>query len=144
MAEDSYAGDLGPPEAWRILEEEPGAVLIDVRTDAEWAYVGLPDLRRLGKQTVCVAWQTFPGLERNPDFLAQLESAGVGREQIHDCQTYVFAKGAKHQVQFWFCFQFVGRDVIDGGEKRLVEDGKIGDGFGARFVNGPKPPGIKG
>ena len=81
MAEDSYAGDLGPPEAWRVLEEEPSAVLIDVRTDAEWAYVGLPDLRQLGKETLCVAWQTFPGLERNPDFLAELEAAGVGREQ---------------------------------------------------------------
>ena len=81
MAEQSYAGDLGPPEAWRVLEEEPGAVLVDVRTAAEWAYVGLPDLRRLGKQTLCVAWQTFPGLQHNPEFLAQVEAAGVGREQ---------------------------------------------------------------
>ncbi len=81
MTEQSYAGDLDPPEVWRILEEDPLAVLVDVRTDAEWTYVGLPDLRPLGKQTLCVSWQTFPGLQLNPNFLAELEACGVGRDQ---------------------------------------------------------------
>jgi rhodanese-related sulfurtransferase len=81
MAEQSYAGDLSPPEVWQVLEEEPEAVLVDVRTDAEWSYVGLPDLRVLGKEPHCVAWQTFPGLQLNPRFLAELEACGVGRGQ---------------------------------------------------------------
>ena len=39
-----YAGDIDPGRAWRLLTEDPGAVLVDVRTSAEWNFVGLPDL----------------------------------------------------------------------------------------------------
>ena len=39
-----YAGDVAPTTAWKILSENKDAVLIDVRTRAEWNYVGLPDL----------------------------------------------------------------------------------------------------
>ncbi len=81
MSDQGYAGDINPSETWQILEDEPESVLVDVRTDAEWTYVGLPDLGGLGKQTVCVAWQTFPRMQLNPDFLAELEAKGVGREQ---------------------------------------------------------------
>ena len=44
-SEDSdYAGDVTPTKAWEMLKSEPGTVLIDVRTDAEFNYVGRPDL----------------------------------------------------------------------------------------------------
>jgi rhodanese-related sulfurtransferase len=76
-----YAGDLGPEEAWRVLRDEADSVLVDVRTDAEWTYVGLPDLSGLGKETVCVAWQVFPRMGLNPHFLAEIAARGVRREQ---------------------------------------------------------------
>ncbi len=81
MSDQGYAGDVNPAEAWRILGEEPDALLVDVRSDAEWTYVGLPDLSGLGKQTLCVAWQDFPEMRVNPDFAAELAARGVGREQ---------------------------------------------------------------
>ncbi len=81
MSDQGYAGDTNPSETWQILQDEPDSVLVDVRTDAEWTYVGLPDLGGLGKQTVCVAWQTFPRMQLNPDFPAELEAKGVRREQ---------------------------------------------------------------
>ena len=56
----SYAGDVTPEQAWTVLRDEPGAVLVDVRTRAEWSYVGLPDLGDLGKEVVLVEWQTYP------------------------------------------------------------------------------------
>ena len=37
----SYAGDLSPQEAWAKLED--GAILVDVRTEGEWAHIGIPD-----------------------------------------------------------------------------------------------------
>ena len=49
MAADGYAGDKMPKEAWDILERDPGACLIDVRTEAEWRYVGLPKLEFVGQ-----------------------------------------------------------------------------------------------
>ena len=36
----SYAGDLSPQEAWAKLEA--GAILVDVRTEGEWAHIGIP------------------------------------------------------------------------------------------------------
>ncbi len=39
----SYAGDLTPQDAWAKLEE--GAILVDVRTEGEWAHIGIPDTK---------------------------------------------------------------------------------------------------
>lgn len=80
-ASQGYAGDVSPAEAWALLERDPGAVLVDVRTDAEWTYVGLPDLTGLGKETLCVSWQVFPAMGLNPGFAAELAASGVGRDQ---------------------------------------------------------------
>lgn len=74
----SYAGDLSPRQAWELLGTEPDAVLVDVRTRAEWAFVGMPDLSGLGKRVVAVEWNTFPDGATNPAFLDQLRAAGLG------------------------------------------------------------------
>ena len=42
----SYAGDLSPQEAWAKLED--GAILVDVRTEGEWAHIGIPDTTSAG------------------------------------------------------------------------------------------------
>lgn len=39
-ANSQYAGDVTPQQAWEMLQDQAGAVLVDVRTNAEWAYVG--------------------------------------------------------------------------------------------------------
>ena len=76
----SYAGDVTPAEAWEALSDDPAAVLVDVRTAAEWSYVGLPDLRAIGKDVVLVEWQTFPTGAVNEDFVAELAAAGVDEQ----------------------------------------------------------------
>lgn len=67
----SYAGDLTPLEAWKILSDNPQAVLVDVRTAAEWEFVGVPDLSSLGRDVVYVEWNTVAGA-RNQNFVAEL------------------------------------------------------------------------
>ena len=66
-----YAGDVLPTEAWAMLEAEPNAVLVDVRTLPEWHFVGRPDLSPLGKQPGLAAWIQFPNGTRNPAFVDQ-------------------------------------------------------------------------
>ena len=80
MAE-GYAGDVSVREAWDMLEKDAGAVLVDVRTDPEWRYVGLPDLSDLEKRTVCVNWQTYPDLALNSAFAEDIEVNGIGPDQ---------------------------------------------------------------
>lgn len=77
MSNDSYAGDLSPQQAWEMLQSDPSAKLVDVRTDAEWKYVGLPDLQDVGKQPVKVAWKSFPDMSVNDAFVREVEAAGV-------------------------------------------------------------------
>jgi len=64
-----YAGALLPKEALALLKAVPGATLVDVRTQAEWYWVG----RVPG--AVTVEWSSYPGGARNPDFLGQFQSA---------------------------------------------------------------------
>nr|WP_221194954.1 rhodanese-like domain-containing protein [Hoyosella altamirensis] len=72
---------MSPEQAWEILRDNPQAVLVDVRTQAEWSYVGVPDVSSLGKRTVLVEWVKFPSGARNADFLNELSDAGVGPDQ---------------------------------------------------------------
>ncbi len=77
---DGYAGDATPEETWQILTENPDAVLIDVRTEAEWSFVGIPDLVAIGKKTKLVAIQYFPAMEVNPEFAKQAEDTGIKKD----------------------------------------------------------------
>jgi len=70
-----YAGDVTPAVAWKILGELKDAILIDVRTRAEWNYVGVPDLAGLDKKPGLVEWQVFPSMQVNPDFVGALSEA---------------------------------------------------------------------
>ncbi|WNG93314.1 rhodanese-like domain-containing protein [Mycobacterium sp. ITM-2016-00318] len=72
----SYAGDITPEEAWKILNDDPEAVLVDCRTDAEWRFVGVPDLTELGREVVYVEWNRTDG-SRNEGFVDDLVAAGV-------------------------------------------------------------------
>jgi rhodanese-related sulfurtransferase len=68
----SYAGDLKPTEAWKLLLEDRTAQLVDVRTRPEWMFVGLPDLTSLGRRPMLQSWQVFPSMEIDANFTAEL------------------------------------------------------------------------
>lgn len=66
--ERGYAGDVTPQQAWDWVCAGQ-AVLVDVRSDAERAWVGeVPG-------AFAVAWKQWPGMLPNPDFDAQLRAA---------------------------------------------------------------------
>lgn len=69
-----YEADLTPDEAWRMLTEKQPALLVDVRTTAEWNYVGAPDLSSVGGSLLRVEWQSYPAGERNPAFETTLDA----------------------------------------------------------------------
>jgi rhodanese-related sulfurtransferase len=62
-----YEGALLPKEAYQLLQQAPGAKLVDVRTRAEWDWVGrIPD-------AVEIELLTYPGSRPNASFVAELE-----------------------------------------------------------------------
>jgi rhodanese-related sulfurtransferase len=61
-----YAGALTPAEAHALWQAIPGACLVDVRTRAEWVWVGrIPGALE-------IEWNRYPGGTPNPDFLTEL------------------------------------------------------------------------
>jgi rhodanese-related sulfurtransferase len=76
-----YAGDVGARDAWALLVREADAQLIDVRTRAEWNFVGLPDLSPLGRRVLCVEWQGFPTGAQNPAFVSEAGAALDGKKE---------------------------------------------------------------
>jgi rhodanese-related sulfurtransferase len=71
--------EISPRETWDALRAQPEAALVDVRTDAEWSFVGLPDLIDARKQPVLAPWQLYPSMQRNAEFLEDLRRAGLTR-----------------------------------------------------------------
>lgn len=62
-----YQGALTPAESWQVMQLAPGAKLVDVRTRAELDWVG----RVPG--AVEIEWKSYPSMQENPNFLAQLK-----------------------------------------------------------------------
>ena len=81
---NTYAGDVSAADAWRDLAATLEAALIDVRSAAEWAFVGLPALTTMGKAPLLVAWNEFPSGAQLPDFAGRLKAAlaeaGIGAD----------------------------------------------------------------
>jgi rhodanese-related sulfurtransferase len=64
-----YDGAMLPREAYELLQQVAAARMVDVRTDAEWSFVGhAPD-------SVLVEWSTWPSGEYNERFLEELRAA---------------------------------------------------------------------
>jgi rhodanese-related sulfurtransferase len=81
---------------WESLVSRPGAQLIDVRTRAEWTYVGIPDLGAIGKRAVLVEWQTFPDQTVDPRFVERLagELKAIGT-QLNDDLFFICRSGGR-------------------------------------------------
>ncbi len=70
-----YAGDVSPQLAWAWVQAGE-AVLVDVRTDAERAWVGfVPGAEAL-------AWKQWPGMAMNPGFDAGIQALGDGGKKL--------------------------------------------------------------
>ena len=64
--------DVNPTDTWTGLAEKPDSILVDVRTNAEWSFVGIPDLSSVNKQAILIEWSQFPTMTKNKDFASNL------------------------------------------------------------------------
>jgi rhodanese-related sulfurtransferase len=71
-----YRGDIPPSEAHNRLKANSQAVLIDVRTQPEWVFVGVPQVERL----IRLSWQVFPAMEINANFVSEVEAANLPKD----------------------------------------------------------------
>jgi rhodanese-related sulfurtransferase len=118
--------NVSPKQSFAALVADPEAQLVDVRTDAEWQYVGIPDLREAGKQAVLISWQYFPSGNVNPRFVEELRDAGLseGAPIYFLCRSGVRSMAAAREAEaagFKACF-----NVAEGFEGQPDERGHRG------------------
>ncbi|KQN87359.1 rhodanese-like domain-containing protein [Arthrobacter sp. Leaf69] len=131
----SYAGDLNPQEAWAKLED--GAILVDVRTEGEWAHIGIPDTAAAGTRPnapLFIQWNLAGGLP-NARFIEQLKQQtpdGEGTELVFLCRS-----GARSIAAAIAATDagFTSYNVLEGFEGEP-------DRHGDRIVNGWKNRGL--
>ena len=110
-------GDVTPVEAWEMLKGEPKAQLVDVRTTAEWAFVGVPDLTQLNRNVIAIEWSVYPSLARNEQFEAlvaeklKAQGAGANTSIVFLCRSGVRSLAAAKAMAaagFNRCFNITG------------------------------------
>mgnify|MGYP000557160859 CR=1 FL=1 len=82
-------------QAWDAVRDDPRAQVVDVRTDAEWAYVGVPDLGEAGKRTVLIPWQFFPSMQVNGAFAGALAPLLRPDDAVWTHDFHLFPLGAE-------------------------------------------------
>ena len=127
---DPRIEDVSVTAVWERLRSNAASVLVDVRTRAEWTYVGIPDLSSLGKQPLLMEWQTYPDGTVEPGFAANLATELASRyvdknaEIFFICRSGARSKAAAQalaQAGYERC-----RNVADGFEGPLDPSRKRG------------------
>ena len=73
---DGGVAHVEPAEAWERLRAEPGALLVDVRSDMEFLMIGHP------KGAVNVPWIDAPDWTVNPRFAVEIRKLLLGRPKL--------------------------------------------------------------
>ncbi|GAB3565278.1 rhodanese-like domain-containing protein [Arthrobacter alkaliphilus] len=128
----SYAGDLTPHDAWAKLQQ--GAILVDVRTEGEWAHIGIPDTKATENDPLFIQWNLAGGIP-NTRFIEELTQQAPeadGTELVFLCrsgQRSIAAAIAATQAGY------TSYNVLEGFEGEP-------DRYGERTVNGWKNRGL--
>lgn len=131
----TYAGDVTPQDAYAAVTGDEHGLLIDVRTHAEWSYVGVPVLPEDADDVLLLEWQRYPDGARNEGFVAQLREAGVepGRPLYFLCRSGARSQGAASAATA--AGLGPAHNILDGFEG-------VHDDSGHRTVNGWKNVGL--
>jgi rhodanese-related sulfurtransferase len=116
-----------------LLSDNPTAVLVDVRTDAEWRFVGVPDLSSLGRGVVYIEWVDATG-KPNVNFVRQLT------ERVPAGPAVFLCRSGNRSIPAAETATAAGiapaYNVLDGFEGHLDEHGHRG-GSGWRAIGLP-------
>lgn len=129
--------DVTADQCWAALQTDADARLVDVRTDAEWAFVGLPDLEQVGKRIVLIPWQVYPSMQQNAGFVDDLHRAGLAP----DHRVYFLCRSGARSRSAAIAARNAGFthvfNIADGFEGPPNEEGHRGAVAGWKFSGLP-------
>ncbi len=132
MASGGYKADIGPIEVWKRLQDGVGGVLIDVRSRAELAFVGEPDLSSVGGRLMVAPWKDYPAMQVDPEFTGSLGAMLAGQGVDADADLFFLcrsggrsaaAAAAMTAAGHANCFNVAGG--FEGGHDENGQRGKI-------------------
>jgi rhodanese-related sulfurtransferase len=98
----SYAGDVSCSDCYSALSQDQSSSLVDVRTQAEWVFVGIPDLDGLGKMVHMVDWQVYPTMQVNSEFVSmvqdRLENENTGDEDVKNRKIFCICRSGVRSI----------------------------------------------
>jgi len=123
--------NLVPQEAWNVLQRNAAAVLVDVRTKVEHAFVGHPP------GAVHIAWKEAPDWQVNSQFVAEVKK--VAPEV--NAPVLLLCRSGQRSVDAAKALENAGYqhlvNIVDGFEGPLDEHKHRGNLGGWRFCGLP-------
>ena len=117
---DQKPRNLSPKQAYQLLHDDPRAVLIDIRSNMEFLFVGHP------KGAVHVPWIDEPDWEVNPHFVTEVRQVmlgGVVCEGEEGCAPVILiCRSGKRSLD-------AGKKLLESGLKEVyhVDEGFEGE-----------------
>ena len=114
--------DLTPKEAYQMLEEDPRAVLVDIRSSMEFLFVGHP----VG--AVHIPWIDEPDWDVNPNFVTDIRKLLLGgvvcdeEEEVSCAPVILICRSGKRSLK-------AGQALLEAGLRDVyhVDSGFEGD-----------------
>lgn len=136
----NYAADVDATTTWDRLTNESNSILVDVRTSAEWAFVGTPDLGSINKNVILEEWQQYPHMNVNLEFAQRVSNAVKSHGGDQSTEVYFLcrsgvrsmaAAAALASLGYTKCFNVTGgfegppdsnqhRGAVDGWKARSL------------------------
>lgn len=108
---------LTPKDAWQKMEQDPRAVLVDVRSNMEFLFVGHP------KGAIHIPWIDEPDWEVNPNFVREIRELMLGgvidANQMGSAPIILLCRSGKRSVE-------AGNLLVEKGVKEVYN---VLDGF---------------
>ncbi len=119
--------NLDPKQCWEFMQNHPHAIMIDVRTAIEHAFVGHP------LNAVHIAWKEFPGMQLNSSFIDQVKQAAPDVETplLLLCRSGQRSVAAAEALQSQGYQHLI--NIVEGFEGPLDENKHRGNLGGWRF-----------
>ncbi|MGM0594598.1 MAG: rhodanese-like domain-containing protein [Pseudomonadota bacterium] len=108
---------LTPKQAWQLLQEEPRATLVDVRSNMEFLFVGHPT------GAVHIPWIDEPDWDINPHFVRQVRELMLGGvhagKQGESAPVILICRSGNRSLE-------AGRKLLAAGFDNVIN---VADGF---------------
>ncbi|WP_062228272.1 rhodanese-like domain-containing protein [Aureimonas frigidaquae] len=126
----AYKDDVTVQQCWDDLTASRDAFLIDVRTMAEWNFVGFPLAPDSAQEPIFMEWQSFPTMSVNPAFAERVAATVRERGGSESSRLYFLCRSGARSMASAAALTAAGFqnafNILDGFEGPADEEGHRG------------------